>query len=85
MNRDTLFVEFLVKGGFTYREAACVERWIEERRPAGKGTMHFLVAIERNFSHQCDTSNEKICLLLEQIDKLEAQLGLFSSHLVSRN
>lgn len=75
--RDTLFVEFFIAGGWTQREAQCVERWIEDKRPGGKATMHFLIAITKHFSDTMARKDFDINALLERIDHLENSLQLF--------
>lgn len=75
--RDTPFVEWAKQGGWSGREAATVERWLEDHRPAGKGPIHFVAAFKAMAAEQNKALIDDKGRLLERIDNLEEAMGVF--------
>lgn len=75
--RNTALVEELVRGGYTEREAEVFERWLDDRRPAGKGPIHLCVAIQRARAREINEKDQEIAVLLEKIDAMEVEAYLF--------
>ena len=80
MNRcvnETDFVRFMVAGGLSVRQAQCLERWIDDKRPAGISPERFVAAcLQANRVNQnqlYDDRNE----LIETIEKLEHACDLY--------
>jgi hypothetical protein len=83
--RDTAFVEFLISGGLTHRQAVCVERWLEDKRPAGVGPVHLLNVVQRARDAELCRMDQEQAILRDTIAEMEGLLFVGRSALISRD
>lgn len=69
--RDTPLVEQLVAGGLTQRQAACFERWVADKMPAGITPERLAGAIVKAWEKSAGTLNAQLRDMSNELRLLE--------------
>lgn len=71
---DTPMVEMLVHGGLTQRQAACVERWMNDKMPGGVTAERLLRTIQQHMAIEWARTTVQLRACKARIRELETPL-----------